>query len=1008
MDNTIRKVISYSSRAALATLSGLFIAIIMGQPLLAQISSGNDRNFDARTELDKAPASAFGPRQQSAIENLRSEMPSLATTVNRVTGATRTVYNLVGVLTAPAADDPAQITQAFVEQNLDLLGLNASDISDPVIKAVPSTVTGSTHTYMQQKYLGLPVYNSVMHVNINKAGSIVMINNDFMSNIDAAVNNNQPKVSAETAVSKAFAHLGGVEGTESEAKLMWLPIRPGDARLVWNFQIETADTLHHYDITVDAETGQVWTRFDWVAEDNFRVYQTPIESPIHTLPPPPADARTLQVNPENPVSQNGWFDAGVTIMDGNNVHACLDTNADNSCDIGEPNCVGGVCDFPIDLTMNPPASEDAAVANLFYWNNYIHDTQYLYGFDEPSGSFQENNFGLGGAGSDSVNADAQDGGGNCNANFGTPPDGSNPRMQMFTCTRGTPTRDGDFDNLVIVHEYGHGISNRLVGGPNNVSCLGNIQQMGEGWSDLLGLIYTHQAGAAGTDSRGVGAYLFDLPAVGGTIRTFPYSTDFAVNPDTYATIGSRGVPHGVGSVWAQIAWEAYWEIVNLRGFDPNLQNVAVNAGNHRMMRYITEGMKNTACSPTFIDARDGIIVAAITNGLEDVCPLWRAFARRGLGTDATTAGPNSRVATDGFAIPPQCEVPDSTIQVPGPVDFGNICLNSSQTETLSVCNTGPGDLSIDPITSSNPQFSVTTPSSGYPLLIGTGDCFPFQVRLTPTSTGAQSSILTIPSNDPGSPTVVAVSGNGTEQNVTVTGSTEFGVVSAWSPGEKTVAICNTGHCDLSVASASVNCPDFSAVNNPLPSVAGSGACLDLVVGFTPTSQGPKSCQLTINSDDPDTPAVDRTLTARTPPFFSIHTGLIEPNGSLGSVADHGSVLNLDFIYPLTPNLAWDVRLGHGSFDGNPGLSDVDFWKLGANLKYTVNPLAPVRFFLNGGLNLYHFDPGDVEGGLNGGLGVTIPIGQRFALEGTYNYHSAVTASPSLEFSQFQIGLLISF
>ncbi len=35
----------------------------------------------------------------------------------------------------------------------------------------------------------------------------------------------------------------------------------------------------------------------------------------------------------------------------------------------------------------------------------------------------------------------------------------------------TPNVDGDLDNHVIVHEYGHGISNRLTGGPSNVGCL---------------------------------------------------------------------------------------------------------------------------------------------------------------------------------------------------------------------------------------------------------------------------------------------------------------------------------------------------------------------------------------------------------------------------------------------------------------------------------------------------------------------------------------------------------
>jgi extracellular elastinolytic metalloproteinase len=58
---------------------------------------------------------------------------------------------------------------------------------------------------------------------------------------------------------------------------------------------------------------------------------------------------------------------------------------------------------------------------LFYWNNIIHDLFYLYGFDEAAGNFQEYNFYHGGKQGDGVIANAQDGSGFNNANFGTPP-----------------------------------------------------------------------------------------------------------------------------------------------------------------------------------------------------------------------------------------------------------------------------------------------------------------------------------------------------------------------------------------------------------------------------------------------------------------------------------------------------------------------------------------------------------------------------------------------------------
>jgi hypothetical protein len=75
-------------------------------------------------------------------------------------------------------------------------------------------------------------------------------------------------------------------------------------------------------------------------------------------------------------------------------------------------------------------------------------------------------------------------------------------------------------------------------------------------------------------------------------------------------------------------------------------------------------------------------------------------------------------------------------------------VGSTKTGTLRVCNTGKEDLEVNPITSSNPQFAVTTPSAGYPVVVSPDFCFPFEVTFTPTSTGSQSSTLTITSNDP--------------------------------------------------------------------------------------------------------------------------------------------------------------------------------------------------------------------------------------------------------------------
>lgn len=349
------------------------------------------------------------------------------------------------------------------------------------------------------------------------------------------------------------------------------------------------------------------------------------------------------------------------------------------------------------------------------------------------------------------------------------------------------------------------------------------------------------------------------------------------------------------------------------------------------------------------------------------------------------------------------------IQVPGDLDFADVCAGTSANDTLNVCNVGTANLDVSGISSSNPLFSISTPSGGFPVAIGPASCFPFQANFSPVSGGPANTTFSIMSNDPDSPVVlVQGDGNGTESNIALSGSTSFGTVSAWSSGEQDMQMCNTGACPLDVSAATVDCPDFTVDDSLLPTTLGPSACMDMTVAFTPTVPGPHSCTLTVNSDDPDTPAANTPLSARTPPAFSLHTGIADPHGALSATNEDGSTINLDFVHDVSPHWGWDVRLGVASLDGKPANPDVDIWSVLGNAKYTINPGAPLQLFLNGGGGVHHFDPGDTELGLNLGLGIKVPLSKRFSLEATYNYHNAVTASPDLEYDQLQFGLLISF
>jgi photosystem II stability/assembly factor-like uncharacterized protein len=356
------------------------------------------------------------------------------------------------------------------------------------------------------------------------------------------------------------------------------------------------------------------------------------------------------------------------------------------------------------------------------------------------------------------------------------------------------------------------------------------------------------------------------------------------------------------------------------------------------------------------------------------------------------------------------KAPMPEVQVPSAPVFGALCPGGSAVDTLKVCNTSLGNLVVTSIVSSSPEFVIVPPSGGFPVSVSHDFCFPFQVKFTPAAPGPRSATITINTNDPSFPSVqVTVTGTGlAPSEVRVTGNTDFGVASAWKDARRTVSLCNIGACPLDALSASIDCTDFTLVNNPLPATLQPGACLDLDVAFDPALPGEYSCKLTITTNSPTTPNVVRELTGRTPPAVSVHAGVAWPHGSFSNLLTNGSTLNVAFIDDVTEEWAWDIRFGLSRFDGTGGGPDTDAWHLAPNIRYTFNPGDPWLVFANGGLGLYHFRPGGFEAGLNVGAGLRRPIDRRFAVEATYNFNWAFTASPSKRYSQLQGGLVVSF
>ncbi|MTE26912.1 T9SS-dependent M36 family metallopeptidase [Winogradskyella ouciana] len=744
----------------------------------------------------------------------------------------------------------------YLKNNQSKFGLQSEDYADLVINNEYFSVgTEITHVYINQAYQNIRISNAISGVAI-KNGEVFYFSNRFFKDISNKINTSTASQTPASAIEGLANHFqlgtpqnlvqlskdgnaytfsnGNISTRDISAELVYVNVED-QLKLAWDVIIYANDNTHWYSARIDATTNEIIEVDNLVLSCNFErphthekmsesidffnkvnvpspsilvdgsrynVFALPAESPNHGPRQVVTDPASILASPFGWHDDDGVLGADHTITRGNNVWAQEDRD-------GLPFTVGfspdGTSalnfDFPLDINQPPAGYEDVSITNLFYTNNMMHDIWYHYGFDEAAGNFQETNYTTLGASGDYVNADAQDGSGQNNATFGTPPDGQNPNMTMFlwtpagplnepltinngtvagdyngseatfgdalsttpitsnltlaidgtpdandacetlintgalngsiavirrgTCEFGFKVRavenagaiaaiivnneagatitmgpgavgnqvtipsimvnqsdgeaiisaliggqtlsatlvnngpfdiDGDFDNGIVAHEYGHGISTRLTGGPAAAGCLFNEEQMGEGWSDWFGLMVTMYPTDTEDDARGIGTFAVSQPTTGGGIRPARYSPDFAVNNFTYGDTNNPGlsVPHGVGFVWATVLWDLTWAYVDKYGFDPDLYNG--NGGNNKVMQLVLDGLKLQPCEPGFIDGRDALLAADTAMGGADQCMIWEVFARRGLGFNASQGLSTSRSdQVEDFSMPPNSD-----------------------------------------------------------------------------------------------------------------------------------------------------------------------------------------------------------------------------------------------------------------------------------------------------------------------------------------------------------------
>ena len=240
--------------------------------------------------------------------------------------------------------DPMEIALDFVRRDAPRQGLTAADVSDlAVLSRTLSRHNQTTHINLRQRTGGIEIANANVTISIAGDGRVINSVGRLVKDAAQKVNARSARLSAPEAILAAARQLGlpttgnlaPLGGETRSARHQYvdaaLSIEPipasvvyyavGDVqvRLAWEVRLRTPDQQHWWNVWVDAASGEILDKADWIANDAYKVFAIPLESPTD-------GKRTTETNPADPVaSPFGWHDtngvAGAEFTDtrGNNV-----------------------------------------------------------------------------------------------------------------------------------------------------------------------------------------------------------------------------------------------------------------------------------------------------------------------------------------------------------------------------------------------------------------------------------------------------------------------------------------------------------------------------------------------------------------------------------------------------------------------------------------------------------------------------------------------------------------
>jgi hypothetical protein len=222
-----------------------------------------------------------------------------------------------------------------------------------------------------------------------------------------------------------------------------------------------------------------------------------------------------------------------------------------------------------------------------------------------------------------------------------------------------------------------------------------------------------------------------------------------------------------------------------------------------------------------------------------------AIALAGCGLVGNTANPATAITS---------AQPQITISPPS-ANFGNVVVGTTNTQTISVTNSGTANLTVSQANISGAGFTMS--GITVPLTLSPGQRTTFNIAFSPTSTGNFTGSLSLTSNAPNSSITIALGGTGvapTFQLAASPTSLNFGNVAVGSSSTQVVSLSNTGNSNVTISQVSVSGSGFSASGLTPPLTLAPGQTTSVNVIFAPAASGTVTGNLSVTSNATNSPA----------------------------------------------------------------------------------------------------------------------------------------------------------